>query len=188
MARTSIGRASTCWWSIREYAGRIKVLLYNLRQGVDEDTGFRNAFGKSGAEIEAQVRSSTWPPATSKPRRLRSRPMAESDFPERPVSDADARLARADLLAGAHSAAEYQALLRDDVKMPEAEEGLGLLALRDHHDDDARAAFRGRHGGRQLQRPLLHRVRQAGTGQRKGRPGAAAKPRESIPSSMSRSP
>ena len=67
--------------------------------------------------------------------------MAERDFPERPVSDADARLARADLLAGAQSAAEYRKLLGDRLKVAEANEGLGLLDLRDRHPDDARRHF-----------------------------------------------
>jgi tetratricopeptide (TPR) repeat protein len=67
--------------------------------------------------------------------------MAPDDFHEKPISDTDVRLARADLLAGSQSAAEYQSLLRDHLKIPESEEGLGLLALRDHHDSEARAHF-----------------------------------------------
>ena len=39
-----------------QYFGRIKVLLYNLRRGVDEDTSFRNAFDKPAAEVEAQAK------------------------------------------------------------------------------------------------------------------------------------
>src|SRR5690242_16445056 len=103
-----------------EYYGKIRVLLYDLRKGVDEDPAFRNAFGKSRAEIEAQAKqhfaSHNWQTTS-----LSSRPMAESDFPEKPVSDTDARLARADLLAGAQSAAEYNALLRDKTKIAESE-------------------------------------------------------------------
>jgi tetratricopeptide (TPR) repeat protein len=72
---------------------------------------------------------------------LSSRPMTERDFPEKPISDADARLARADLLAGSQSAAEYQSLIRDGVKVAEAEEGLGLLALAGHRTDEARRHF-----------------------------------------------
>jgi len=123
-----------------QYYGRVHVLLYNLRHGADEDTCFRNAFGKSEAEVEAQAKqhfaAGNFPTGT-----IPGRPLAEKDFPERSVSDADARLARADLLVGAQSAVEYQALLRDRVKVAEAEEGLGLLALRDHHGDDARRHF-----------------------------------------------
>jgi hypothetical protein len=67
--------------------------------------------------------------------------MSPNDFAERQVSDSDARLARADLLAGTQSAAEYEALLRDHAKVAEAEEGLGLLALRDQRRDEARRHF-----------------------------------------------
>src|SRR5262249_54504499 len=72
---------------------------------------------------------------------LSSRPLAESDFPERSVSDSDVRIARADLLAGSRSAAEYESLVRDHAKVPEAEEGLGLLALREHPSGEAQRHF-----------------------------------------------
>jgi hypothetical protein len=123
-----------------EYFGKIRVLLYNLRKGVDEEPAYRNAFGKSRAEVEAQVKQHL-AAGNFQEGTLASRPMSASDFAERPVSDADAKLARADLLAGAQSAAEYQALLHDGVKIAEAQEGLGLLALRDGKKDDARQRF-----------------------------------------------
>ena len=123
-----------------EYYGKLRVLLYNLRKGVADDPAYRNAFGKSAAEIEAQTKThfaaGNFPTTT-----LSSRPMSPNDFAERQVSDADARLARADLLTGSQSAAEYEALLRDHVKVAEAEEGLGLLALRDQRRDEARRHF-----------------------------------------------
>jgi hypothetical protein len=123
-----------------EYFGKLRVLLYNLRKGVDQDAAYRNAFGKPAAEVEAQAKRHLAErdfPTTS----LSSRPMTERDFPEKPISDADARLARADLLAGSQSAAEYQSLLRDGEKVAEAEEGLGLLALGGHRNDEARRHF-----------------------------------------------
>ena len=123
-----------------EYFGRLRVLLYNLRQGVDEEPSFRNAFNKSKAEIEAAVEqhfaAGNFQDAT-----LSSRPLSEGDFPERSMSDADARLARGDLLAGPQSAAEYDSLLRGHEKVGEAEEGLGLLALAGHRNDEARRHF-----------------------------------------------
>jgi hypothetical protein len=123
-----------------QYFGKIGVLLFNLRKGVDEDAAYRNAFGKSPAAVEAQVKAH-FAAGNFQPGTIDSRPMAEKDFPERIVSNADVRLARADLLAGPQSAAEYQGLIKDDVKVAEAEEGLGLLALRDHHNDEARGHF-----------------------------------------------
>ncbi|HEY1338840.1 MAG TPA: hypothetical protein VGF59_15095, partial [Bryobacteraceae bacterium] len=123
-----------------EYFGKIRVLLYNLRKGVDEQPAYRNAFGKSPADVEAQAKQHLVA-GRFETTSLSSRPMAETDFPERPVSDSDARLARADLLAGAQSAAEYQALIRDRQKVAEAEEGLGLLALRGQQKDEAHRHF-----------------------------------------------
>ena len=123
-----------------EYFGRIHVLLYNLRKGVDEDPAFRNAFGKGRAEIEVQAKQHL-AAGNFGTTSLSSRPMAEADFPEKQISEADVRLARADLLAGSQSAADYEGLLRDHVKVAEAEEGLGLLALRDHRNDEARRHF-----------------------------------------------
>ncbi|HUK14788.1 MAG TPA: hypothetical protein VLW65_00160 [Bryobacteraceae bacterium] len=125
-----------------QYYGRVKVLFYNLRRGVDQDTAFRNAIGKSAAEVEAQAKQHL-AAGNFQTGSISGRPLSptDKDFPERPVSDTDARLARADVLAGAQSAAEYQALLSDSAKIPEAEEGLGLLAMRDHHSDDARRHF-----------------------------------------------
>jgi hypothetical protein len=123
-----------------EYYGKLRVLLYNLRKGVADDPAYRNAFGKSAAEIEAQTKAhfaaGNFPTTT-----LSSRPMSPNDFAERQVADSDARLARADLLLGSQSAAEYEALLRDHAKIAEAEEGLGLLALRDQRRDEARRHF-----------------------------------------------
>ncbi len=123
-----------------EYFGKLRVLLFNLRKGVDPDPAYRNAFGKSPAEIEAQTKQHL-SAGNFQPVSLSSRPLSERDFTQREVSDSDARLARADLLAGAQSAAEYQALLKDQVKIPQAEEGLGILALRDHRTDEARKHF-----------------------------------------------
>ncbi len=113
-----------------EYYGKLRVLLFNLRKGIEADPAYRNAFGKSAAEVETQARQHL-AAGNFQTTSLPNRAMSERDFTERPVSDADARLARADLLVGALSAAEYDSLLRDHVKVPEAEEGLGLLALRD---------------------------------------------------------
>ena len=123
-----------------EYFGKIRVLPYNLRKGVPDDVAYRNAFGKTPAQIEAQAKAHL-AAGDFQTTSLSSRPMALSDFEERPVSDADARLARADLLAGSQSAAEYQALLRDKLKVAEAEEGLGLLALRERRNDEAKTHF-----------------------------------------------
>ncbi len=123
-----------------EYFGKLRVLLFNLRKGVAEDPAFRNAFGKGRAEVEEQAKQHL-AAGDFQTTTLSSRAMSEGDFPERAVSESDSRLARADLLAGANSATDYESLIKDGVKIPQAEEGLGILALRDHKNDEARKHF-----------------------------------------------
>ena len=123
-----------------EYSGRLRVLLYNLRHGVAEEPAYRNAFDRSAAEVEAAAERHL-AAGHFDTTQLSSAPMSERDFPERSVSDTDARLARADLLAGTASAEEYRKLLAAHEKVAEAEEGLGLLALRAGNRDEARRDF-----------------------------------------------
>src|SRR5580658_4625217 len=123
-----------------DYFGKLRVLLFNLRKGAAEDPAYRNAFAKSFADVEAQVKQ-RFADHDIRTSSISSLPMAERDFQEREVSDADARLVRADLLSGAQSASEYHELIPSQVKIPEAWEGLGLLALRDHSNAEAKEHF-----------------------------------------------
>jgi hypothetical protein len=123
-----------------DYYGKIRVLLYNLRHGVADDPAYRNAFSKSVAEVEAAAQKH-FAAGNFQTTSLPSRPMAEGDFPERQVSATEISLARADLLVGAQSAAEYRKLLAGHEKVAEAEEGLGLLALRERRTGEARQNF-----------------------------------------------
>jgi hypothetical protein len=123
-----------------DYYGKIRVLLYNLRKGVDEEPAYRNAFGKTPSAVEAQVKAH-FAAHNFQPGTISSLPLSEKDFTERLVSSTDVRLARADLLAGPQSAAEYEGLIHDNLKVAEAEEGLGLIALRDRRSDEARRHF-----------------------------------------------
>jgi hypothetical protein len=123
-----------------DYYGKIRVLLYNLRRGVAGDPAYRNAFGKSAAEVEAQAKQH-FAAGNFQTTALTSAPMSEADFPEHQVSDVNGRLARADILAGAQSVAEYQKLLQGHEKLPEAEEGLALMALREGRTADAHRYF-----------------------------------------------
>lgn len=123
-----------------EYFGKLRILLYNLRKGVDDDPAYHNAFGKSAADIEAQAKRH-FAARNFETTTISSLPMAPGDFHEKPISDTDMRLARADLLAGAQSAGEYRGLLNDHLKVAESQEGLGLLALREHRNDEARGYF-----------------------------------------------
>ena len=102
------------------------------------------------------------PPGISRPPRCPAAPWRKAIFRSGQVSATEIALARADLLAGAQSAAEYQKLLAAHEKIPEAEEGLGTAgAAREAHRRRAQL-FRSRRGSEQHQRALLHRIRQAG--------------------------
>ena len=143
-----------------DYFGKLRVLLFNLRRGAAEDPAYRNAFGKSAAEVEAQVKQ-RFAEHDIRTGTISSLPMAQRDFPEREVSDGDARLARADLLAGEKSAAEYEALIRDGLHTADAEEGLGPDCASRTSPGRSQNPFRRRNAGWFHQRPLLYRVRQA---------------------------
>jgi hypothetical protein len=123
-----------------DYFGKLRVLLYNLRKGAAEEPAYLNAFGKSQAEVEALVKR-RFEQHDTQTTSISSQPMAERDFPEREVSDSDARLARADLLVGEKSAAEYEKLIKDGVHTADAEEGLGLIALHEGHSAEAKVHF-----------------------------------------------
>jgi len=123
-----------------EYYGKLRVLTYNLRKGVDEDAAFRNALGKSPEQIELQAQTHLAEgrfQATS----ISPLPMSPADFPERSVDPDAAQLAIADLLLGDRSRAIYRELIAQKTRVPEAWEGLGMLALRDHQPDEARKDF-----------------------------------------------
>lgn len=123
-----------------EYYGKLRVLTYNLRQGIDEDAAFRNAFGKSPEQIELQAQSHL---AAGRFEATSISPLAISpqDFPERSVEPAAAQLAVADLLLGDSSRSAYRDLIAQKTHVPEAWEGLGMLALRDKQTGEARQDF-----------------------------------------------
>lgn len=124
-----------------DYA-KLRILLYNLQKGVDEDAAYGNAFGKSRAEIEKEV----------------DRHMAAGNFQtaqvdgkaldvmrdyrdEKPVLSSELRLALADLLLGDRSRDAYADLIRQKENLAEAHEGLAILALREGRKEDARQNF-----------------------------------------------
>jgi hypothetical protein len=55
-----------------QYYGKLPILFYNLQKGAEDDPAFRNAFGKSKSEIEAEVERYTRPPAISPQRSYRA--------------------------------------------------------------------------------------------------------------------
>jgi len=106
-----------------QFYGKLPILFYNLQKGAEDDPAYRNAFGKSKAEIEAEVeryRAAGNFSTTS----LSSRPMsAEHDFPDKPVEPDLMRDKLAGVLHEQEFLAKYQALLakaRSDTANKEA--------------------------------------------------------------------
>ncbi len=123
-----------------QYYGNFRVLTYNAAKGVDEDAAFRNAFGKSPEQIELEAQKHL-AAGQFQTTTISSLPMSPSDFPERSVEPDAARLAIADLLLGDSSRPAYQNLIADKEHIPEAYEGLGMLALRAGQKDEAHKDF-----------------------------------------------
>ena len=106
-----------------QYYGKLPILFYNLQKGAEDDPAYRNAFGKSKAEIEAEVeryKASGNFSTTS----LSSRPMsAEHEFPDKPVESDLMRDKLAGVLHEQEFLAKYQALLakaRSDISNTES--------------------------------------------------------------------
>jgi tetratricopeptide (TPR) repeat protein len=119
-----------------ETYGKFRVLLANAQNNVDEQVAYRNALGKSPADVAAEVRTYLAAgvfPTIDGP----SRPLSpERDLVVHPVEPDEINLLLADLL-NADSAQRYRDLLNAGVHKPEAEEGLAFLAAR---KNDASAA------------------------------------------------
>lgn len=108
-----------------EYYGKLRVLLHNLQQGADAEPGFRNAFGKTPAQIdkEAAAYLAAGNFATIE---ISGRPLnPQRDLRAQPVSAPAPEIALADL---APSRAAYEAILKAYPKTAAALEGLGLWA------------------------------------------------------------
>ena len=60
-----------------DYYAKLRILLFNLQKGVDEDAAYLNAFGKSRAEMEKEV-DQTWPAEIFRPPPWTARQSARS--------------------------------------------------------------------------------------------------------------
>jgi len=126
-----------------DYYGKLPVAVHNLEQGVVAEPAFRNAFGKTPAQIDKQAEAylGAGQFATTPLRGIVLRP--DKDFTAMPVPVGAERIALADLSLADPPRADaarqaYQAILTGAPGSPEALEGLGLLALRDKRSDEAR--------------------------------------------------
>jgi hypothetical protein len=124
-----------------DYYAKLRILLYNLQKGADEDPAYLNAFGKSRAEMEKEVdqlmAAGNYQTALVDGKAL----SVERDYKEQPLLSKEVRLAQADLLLGASSRAEYQALIQEHEYVAASYEGLGEMALRDNQPEEARRCF-----------------------------------------------
>ena len=120
-----------------DYTSRMRVLFFNLQRGIAPEAAWSNAYGRSAAEMEREVdqywhagkfAAADGPSAAISP---------ERDFYIKDLAIDDATLARADLL-NAQSAGLYQKMLGAQRRVAEANEGLGLLALRNGDISGAR--------------------------------------------------
>ncbi len=123
-----------------DYRGRSRVMISNLEQSGDFEAACRNAFEKSAKQIEQQtdeyLKSGNFATAAVSGRAL----SLVRDFKPEQLDPDQPKIAMADLLLANGSAAAaskaYTAL-----RGPAAAEGLGLLALKEHKDAEARTLF-----------------------------------------------
>jgi tetratricopeptide (TPR) repeat protein len=123
-----------------DYYGKLRVIVYNLRRGIDIEAAYRNAIAKTPAEV-SKLADQFLAAGHFQTVEVQSRPMSERGFEERPVDPAAARLALADLLIGDTSRASYEKMIQEKANVAEAWEGLGLIALHAGQKDAARADF-----------------------------------------------
>lgn len=123
-----------------EWAGRSRVFFSNLQAGAPFDTTYRNAFEKTGKEVEAAV-DSYFAAGRFEPRQVSGKPLnAARDYRERPGEEPRAKLLLADATA---DAAAYRHLLNASGKNPDAFEGAGMfLEATEAGSESARAWYR----------------------------------------------
>ena len=105
----------------RTHYAKLRILLYNLQKGVDEDAAYPNAFGKTRAEIEKEVDQHMaagnyqTAPVDGKPLDV------QRDYKdEKPLLTAEVQLALADLLLDNRSRVAYQALIQQKENVAQA--------------------------------------------------------------------
>src|SRR5579872_6182825 len=96
-----------------DYYAKLRILLYNLQKGVDEDAAYPNAFGKPRAEIEKEadgrMASGNFETAAVDGKAL---DVMRDYRDEQPMIAADMRLALADLLNDGQSREGYAEILQ----------------------------------------------------------------------------
>ncbi|HEV2689135.1 MAG TPA: hypothetical protein VGV35_11285 [Bryobacteraceae bacterium] len=123
-----------------DYSGRSRVMISNLEQSGDFEAACHNAFQKTAAQINQQadeyLKAGSFATTSVSGRAL----SLARDFKPMQLESDDGRVAMADLLLATGSpqaSTAYNAL-----HGAQAAEGLGLLALKDHKENDARTLLR----------------------------------------------
>jgi hypothetical protein len=123
-----------------DYAGRSRVMISNLEQSGDFEAACHNAFEKSERQIrqqaDAYLKTGNFGTASISGRAL----SMTRDFKPVQLEPDEARIALADLLLASGHAAEASAAY-NALHGSAASEGLGLVELRDHKDNQARSAL-----------------------------------------------
>ena len=124
-----------------DYSGRTRVMISNLEQSADFEAACRNGFEKSVAQINQQtdeyLKAGNFGTTSISGRAL----SLTRDFKPVSLEAEEGKIAVADLLlanGSAQAKTAYGAL-----HGPQSAEGLGLVALKEHKDDDARKALQG---------------------------------------------
>jgi len=125
-----------------DYYAKLRILLYNLQKGVDEDAAYGNAFGKPRAEIEKEVdqhmASGNFQTAAVDGKALD----VQRDYrDEKPLITSEVQLALADLMLDNRSRTGYLDLIQKKEQVAQAYEGLAIMALRDKQQEEARRDF-----------------------------------------------
>ncbi|MEZ5400262.1 MAG: hypothetical protein R2729_11385 [Bryobacteraceae bacterium] len=106
-----------------EWAGKARVFFSNMQQGAPYDTACRNAFEKTGKEVEAEVES-YFRAGKFEARQVSGKPLnADRDYRERPGEEARAKLLLADVTG---DTAAYRQILNASEKNADAFEGAGM--------------------------------------------------------------
>jgi hypothetical protein len=125
-----------------DYYAKLRILLFNLQKGVDEDAAYGNAFGKPRSEIEKeidqQMSAGSFQTAQVDGKAL---DVMRDYRNEKPLLSSEVRLALADLLLDERSRTAYADMIRQKENVAEAHEGLAILALREDRKEDARQNF-----------------------------------------------
>ena len=121
-----------------DFSGKAKIYLHNLATGMDKAAASRNAFAEEGPKFDAET-DQYYAAGVFNTSVAPNRPInPDRDLNTTFLTSEEGDLMRADLLTP-RSAAIYQTLLQSGKHIAEDNEGLAVLAMRDHDTAKARS-------------------------------------------------